>query len=308
MNSDIVISVLLTAYNCEKFLEDTLESLKQACSGVQELIEIILVNDGSTDKTNSILQRFSETNPRAKIFDVSFHNIGQVRNYGVNQCNGQYITMLDGDDQLIQGSFIDIVNCLQNYQPDLLLAPLNEVYSHKMQPLSWNGLKTKRLTQHQTIEKFLIHRELQAHFIGQFIKRDLLANNYFPEFICYEDAWLFPCILKASKNIIFASQSPYLYFKRGHSLSNSLDIEKISLLIKATKNMDEVLGEEYRNLLTCHWINIAHKFGAILNLEQKHDIVFPAIEKASFLSLMFDSKVRASFKKKYVQFKIKGHH
>ena len=86
----------------------------------------------------------------------------------------------------------------------------------------------------------------------------MLLAHPFPDYTCYEDA-RFSRKSVSSDAIAYSRQSPYLYFKRGNSLSSQLDKHKISLLVSATQHMDEVLQERYRNLLSCHWINIAHK-------------------------------------------------
>lgn len=306
MDSPYTLSVLVTAHNCEKFITETLNSLKNACTGVEEQIEIVLVNDSSSDNTSEMLHAFAASCSHVKIVDVIFRNIGKVRNFAVSQASGQYITMLDGDDQLLQNSFSDIVHFLQAEQPDILLTPLNEVYAGKSIPQQWQGLKTTALTQHQVIEKFLIHREIQAHFIGQYIKKSLFADHHFPDFTCYEDAYLFPSILKASHKIFFAAQGPYLYFKRGQSLSSALDAHKISMLIKATQQMDAVLGERYRNLLSCHWINLAHKFYPLISDEHEQGVVKKAIDQIPVVSFMADVKVRFSLKKKFLKMKLRG--
>lgn len=306
MASPYVISVLLTAHNCEKFLPDTLGSLRNACIGVEGDVEIILVNDASSDNTSELLHNFSDQNPHARAFDVSLRNIGKVRNFAVSQCSGQYVTMLDGDDLLLKNSLADIVFCLKNEQPDALFAALNEVYENRKRVDKWHGLITTTLTQHQTIEKFLIHRDLQAHFIGQFIKRQILEQHHFPDLSCYEDAYLFPSVLNASHKILYARQSPYLYFKRAQSLSSDLDAEKVSMLILATQNMDEVFQDQYRNLLSCHWINIVHKYYPIIKSEKEKTMIRNAINKIPVISFLADSKVRTSIKRKYFKMKIKG--
>ncbi|MFC7778224.1 glycosyltransferase family 2 protein [Pantoea sp. SO10] len=305
MDSPCTLSVLVTAHNCEKYIVETLNSLKKACSGVEDAVEVVLVNDASTDNTSALLHSFAASFSQVKIFDVMFRNIGKVRNFGVSKCSGHFVTMLDGDDQLLPNSFADIVQFLQAQQPDILLAPLNEIYEKKTKLQQWKGLQVNALSQHQVIEKFLIHRDIQAHFIGQFIKRSLLEDNHFPDFSCYEDAYLFPSILKASQTIFLAKQSPYLYFKREKSLSSALDADKISMLIKATQQMDNVLGESYRNLLACHWINLAHKFYPLINDEHEKQVVKQAIENVSFVSFLLDSKVRFSLKKKYLRMKLR---
>lgn len=306
MDSPCTLSVLVTAHNCEKYIVETLNSLKKACSGIEDAVEIVLVNDASTDNTSELLHTFAASFSQVKIFDVMFRNIGKVRNFGVSKCSGHYVTMLDGDDQLLQNSLADIVQFLQAQQPDILLAPLNEVYEKKTKPQKWKGLQVTALSQHQVIEKFLIHRDIQAHFIGQFIRRSLLVDNHFPDFSCYEDAYLFPSILKASEKIFLAKFGPYLYFKREKSLSSALDANKISMLIKATQQMDNVLGEKYRNLLACHWINLAHKFYPLISDEHEKGVVKQAIENVPFASFMMDSKVRFSLKKKFLKMKLRG--
>jgi len=306
MDSPCTLSVLVTAHNCEKYIAEALASLKNACAGVEHIVEIVLVNDSSSDSTSKKLRAFEASFSHVKIYDVMFKNIGQVRNFGVSKCGGQYVTMLDGDDQFLANSFSEIVNLLQKEQPDILLATLNEVYEKKSKPLQWRGLNARKLTQHQIIEKFLIHRDIQAHFIGQFIKRSLLDEHHFPHFTCYEDAYLFPSILKASKKISFSKSGPYLYFKRGESLSNALNADKISMLIKATQQMDVVLGEDYRNLLSCHWINLAHKYYSIISDEHEKHVVKTAIKNIPLASFLMDSKVRLSLKKKYFRMKMAG--
>lgn len=306
MDSPCSLSVLVTAHNCEKYITETLSSLKKACSGVEEVVEIVLVNDSSSDNTRELMHTFATSFSHVKIFDVTLRNIGKVRNFGVSKCSGQYVTMLDGDDQLLQNSFSDIVRFLQLEQPDILLTPLNEIYEKKTKPLQWKGLQVTALSQHQVIEKFLIHRDIQAHFIGQFIKRSLLTENHFPDFTCYEDAYLFPSILKGSEKIFLTKLGPYLYFKREKSLSSALDADKISMLIKATQQMDAVLDETYGNLLSCHWINLAHKYYPLISDEHEKRVVKQAIENVSSASFLMDSKVRFSLKKKYLRIKLRG--
>lgn len=90
------ISVIIPCYNCEKFIEETVESVLQ-----QSIlpIEIILVNDNSLDGTLKILYKLSKKNNRVKIFDFKANmGVSFCRNYAVSQSNGDYIMFLDSDD------------------------------------------------------------------------------------------------------------------------------------------------------------------------------------------------------------------
>lgn len=301
MSMQKVLSIILTAHNCDTCLGNTLLSLADSLDGLTEGYEIILINDASADNTGEMLQKFADNHSQTRLFQVDFRNIGKVRNFGVQQCSGDYITMLDGDDRLLTRSLRDIIQYLAHSRPDLLLTKLNEVYDNNFQSLSWTGLQPQTLSQHQAIKKFLIHKELQAHFIGQFVKRELLSANPFPEFQCYEDAYLFPTVLRQSYNIVFSQHGPYLYFKRANSLSNKVDEQKIHLLVEATEEMERVLGKQYSNLIACHWITIFQRYGQGMQNLLDRSKVIARIKGIRPLSFLLDPAIRFSFKKKYLK-------
>lgn len=297
------LSIILTAHNCDTYLGNTLASLENSLEGLTEGYEIILISDASIDRTVEMLNQFAHRNSLARVYQVDFRNIGKVRNFGVQQCTGDYITMVDGDDQLLPSSLRDITQYLHNSQPDLLLTKLNEVYNDKVQNITWSGLQPQHLSQHQAIKKFLIHKEMQAHFIGQFVKREQLLAHPFPEFQCYEDAYLFPTILSQNQNIVFSPHGPYLYFKRGNSLSSQIDEQKVHLLVEATDEMDRVFGNRYSNLIACHWITIFLRYGKSMQNVLNRQKVVLRIKSIHPLSFLFDPAIRLSFKKKYLKVK-----
>ncbi|WP_416261257.1 glycosyltransferase family 2 protein [Gibbsiella quercinecans] len=296
-----ILSIVLTAHNCEAYLNDALSSLKHALGGMAEGYEIILISDASTDRTAEMLQRFASDDAHAQVFQVEFRNIGKVRNFAIQQCSGEYVTMIDGDDQVLPGSLADIMRYLAATKPDLLLTGLNEIYPHSKQPVTWGGLQPKPLTQQAAIKTFLIHKDFQAHFIGQFIRRALLAAHPFPEFKCYEDAYLFPTILNHCRNIIFSPRGHYLYFKRGNSLSSQIDEQKINLLVEATAKMDRDFGPQYANLIACHWLKIYQRYGETLPDSRNRQRIIARINSIRPLSFLLDPAIRLSFKRKYLQ-------
>ncbi|AYZ33920.1 TPA: glycosyltransferase family 2 protein [Serratia marcescens] len=296
-----LLSIVLTAHNCEAYLDKTLASLVDSLADLKEGYEIILISDASTDRTADILQQFAEHRAHAHLFQVDFRNIGKVRNYGVQQCSGDYITMLDGDDWLLPGALRDIVPFLAASRPDVLLTKLNEVHDDSDLNVSWDGLRPQSWSGHQAIKKYLIHKDIQAHFIGQFVKRELLSAHPFPAFRCYEDAFLFPTILTLSQNTVFSRHSPYLYFKRGNSLSNQIDNQKIDLLIEAMEETERVFGKQYANLLMCHWINIFHRYGQSMENSESRRKIISKIKSINSLSFLLDPAIRLSFKKKYLK-------
>lgn len=92
---DELISVIVPIYNTEKYLVECVESIrKQTYSN----IEIILVDDGSTDASIEICDEFAEKDSRVKVFHKKNEGVAVARNFGIQQSNGQYVVIVDSDD------------------------------------------------------------------------------------------------------------------------------------------------------------------------------------------------------------------
>ena len=89
------ISVILSAYNEEKFIEKAIESV---VNQTLKDIEIIIINDGSTDNTLSIINGYANDDSRIKVIDQENIGLGASRNKGMKIATGEYVTFLDGDD------------------------------------------------------------------------------------------------------------------------------------------------------------------------------------------------------------------
>lgn len=94
-NNKVKVSIIVPVYNVEKYLKRCLNSLiKQT---LQE-IEIIIVNDGSTDNSLAICKEFENIDKRIKVYSKNNEGLGLTRNYGISKCNGKYIAFVDSDD------------------------------------------------------------------------------------------------------------------------------------------------------------------------------------------------------------------
>ena len=103
-----LISVVIPAYNAEQFLDETLESV---LSQTYENWECIIVNDGSTDKTEFIAKKWCEKDARFRYFYKENSGASDTRNLGIKEARGEYIAFLDADD-LYMPNFLEI--CLEN--------------------------------------------------------------------------------------------------------------------------------------------------------------------------------------------------
>ena len=103
MNQRADISVIVPCYNSSRYLSVCLESLKAQKSPE---IEIILIDDGSTDDTGAMLDAFAQTEPRARVIHQKNGGVSAARNCGLVQACGRYIAFMDADDALEEDSLM----------------------------------------------------------------------------------------------------------------------------------------------------------------------------------------------------------
>ena len=118
MTSNVKVSVIVPVYNVEKYLKDCLDSV---VNQTLEDIEIICVNDGSTDNSLAILEEYAEKDSRIKIITQENKGLGGARNTGLYHANGEYISFIDSDDWIELNTFEELYNMSKNLDLDMLM-------------------------------------------------------------------------------------------------------------------------------------------------------------------------------------------
>ncbi|WP_127959416.1 glycosyltransferase family 2 protein [Serratia microhaemolytica] len=298
MSKKTTLSIIIAAHNSEKFLPKTLSSLINALGDRLEDSEIILVNDASQDGTAAILSNFSNNITQARFFSVDFKNPGKVRNFAMNKCKGDYVTMLDSDDLLREGSFTEVILFLIKNTPDMLITKLHEVTAATTDDMYWCGLRPKKLSQHDAIVCFLHHKDFQAHLGGKFIKRSMFDKSPIPDLFCFEDFYVFPELLLNAKNIFFSRTSPYIYLKHSSSLSSTPSKEKIYNLFICIQRMEQFFDAQYSNLILCHWIDFKLKYAKWISSQEQNELVDKKIKITHRIGFFMDPSIRLSYKRK----------
>ena len=115
----ISISILIPAFNAEQYIDECLKSIK--CQTLKE-IEVIIVDDGSTDRTIEIAEEYAATDARFHIIHQSHLGIAATRNTLLNVATGTYISFVDSDDYIIYDDTYEALYLqAENYQADIVL-------------------------------------------------------------------------------------------------------------------------------------------------------------------------------------------
>ena len=115
----IKLSIIIPCYNVGKYIGATIESLKRQRT---RDVEFIFVNDGSTDDTRQVIEKFQETDDRVKLMNKKNGGVSSARNDALEMATGEYIYLLDGDDTLTDHAVDEMLACLDMSECDMLLS------------------------------------------------------------------------------------------------------------------------------------------------------------------------------------------
>lgn len=131
-----LISIIVPVYNAEKYLKHCIESLLVQSYGE---IEIIAINDGSTDKSLKILEVFKKKDERIKVFSQSNKGISETRNTGLRYSRGEFIMFVDSDDWIESQTCERAITKLKEANADVVLWSYMREYSNTSKPTAYFG-------------------------------------------------------------------------------------------------------------------------------------------------------------------------
>ena len=200
MKDDKIISIIIPIYNVEEYLDECLDSIKRQ---TYKNIEVILVNDGSTDESKEICERYCEKDSRFKLINQENQGLSEARNVGVRASIGEYIFFVDSDDVVkvdileILLSFmaedIDIVSCSYSHQKeDLQLQKIPNVVFQgdsyeaifscinygKVNSLAWAKLYRRRIVEAVPFLKGLLYEDTYTGIVNlKYIRKMIVLDT-----------------------------------------------------------------------------------------------------------------------------------
>lgn len=133
MSENIKVSVVIPAYNVEKYIKQCLDSV---INQTLKDIEIICINDGSKDNTLAILKEFAQKDSRIKLIDKVNEGISVARNQGMELARGEYISFIDSDDWIDENYLENLYNTAKKYDSDVACSSIIRVTgNHKRKKL-----------------------------------------------------------------------------------------------------------------------------------------------------------------------------
>jgi len=245
--NDVKISVIVPVYNVEQYLEKCLTSLvKQTLKE----IEIIVVNDGTKDNSQKIIDKFVKKYKNVKSFIKENGGLSSARNYGLKYANGEYISFIDSDD------FIDLKMLKSMYQSaiengwDIVVCDSINVYENR----KTSYRKSNFHYSDDNVKNYIISPPMACTRI---YRKNIFDNQKFTENIFYEDLNLVPSLVNLTKKIGFVEKGYYYYLQRSNSIMKQLDFNiRLLDIFKVLDNNYKILNDEYP--LEIEYLYITH--------------------------------------------------
>lgn len=228
-------SIIIPVYNVEKYIKRCLDSV---FNQTEKDYEVIVVNDGSTDKSIQIAKKYD-----VKIVDTVHVSVSEARNIGVKYAKGDYLIFLDSDDYW-EGSLLSELSKSLGNNPDLVRFQVRTV-TDKNEQVDYNEQVFTNLTGEEAFN--LISR---FHFVESVwcyaIKRKYYLNEKFQfrKGTIHEDFGLTPLIIIKAKKVNSINYVGYNYYRRSGSIMNTLDYEWTKRKVKDFYSHYQYLKQE----------------------------------------------------------------
>ena len=225
------ISVIIPVYNVEKFLNRCIESVIN-----QDFteIEIIMVNDGSTDKSGKICKRYANEDGRIKFFSKENGGLSSAINYGLDKATGKYIYFLDSDDFLHKNAFSEMVRIMEQTKTDIVSTNLRLVSENP--ELNIENDYVNAYFEVATNKVFFL-QNISNHACGKLYKRNLFEGIRYPEGRNYEDISTTYRLYKKANKIAYSKDSLYFYRQRNNAITQTITKKNINDLLLAYKDV-----------------------------------------------------------------------
>lgn len=213
-----LISIIVPVYNVEKYIEQCLESL---INQSYRNLEILLIDDGSTDKSGEICDNYSEKDNRIRVIHKTNGGLSDARNTGLDIARGAYIGFVDSDDYIALEMYEQLYKLCEKYNADLAAARFIEFDGTRLDNLDF----TNDIVVLKNNEMLGLHikgygdYEVSFSVWDRLYRKDIIGKIRFPKGRCYEDIMFTTQIFARAKLCVYFDKPLYYYRVRADSIS-----------------------------------------------------------------------------------------
>lgn len=259
-----LITVIVPVYNIMEYLPRCVDSI---CGQTYEKLEILLVDDGSTDGTGALCDELAAKDARIHVFHQQNGGSSSARNLGLDHASGEYIGFVDSDDYIDKNMYRNLYDAIVAY--DVRVAQIGrderDEQGNRLPDICVPPREAERIGSRDFLKELLMHRG-DCSFCTKLFHKSVLETRHFPVGALNEDFHFLIQLLPEIGDIISLPEQAYHVFYRMGSNSRKTDREQFSrVFVDSVVNADvvmELVDREDRELT-----KIARRFGIFQRLE-----------------------------------------
>lgn len=294
---ELLISVIIPAYNIENYIE---RSLRSICEQTYKNLEIIVVNDGSTDKTGEIIDKMAALDSRIVPVHKKNAGVSVARNTGLDRAKGDFIGFVDGDDIIDKDMFEFLINNALKYDADISHCGYKMVFPNRVD-YYYNTGELRIQDNYQGVYDLIKADKVEPGLCNKLYKRNVIQGKRLDETIRINEDVLFNYLLfKESDKSVFEDVPKYHYMVRKNSAATSkVNIHKVKdPLMVIQKIMPYETGEIY-NLLEKRYMYLLEKVSSMDRAKQTQEVQeYQKQKRKELKNFLKEGKMKAAYSKK----------
>lgn len=242
MDSSYKVSIIIPAYNVEKYLRRCLDSV---VNQTYKNIDIILVDDGSSDGTGRVCDEYAQKDARIRVIHQKNQGQAAARNNAMKIAEGEYIAYVDSDDYVTPDYIEYMVKLQKKYKTDVVFVRGVYAYDGKKLPAYKDEDRDTLLSAEETLIRLNYNKGMGAMIWAKLFRRELIEAYPFPEGQIYEDLAVLYKIVGACKEIAYGEHRVYFWMQRGGSTMRSTFNKRQMSAFQATREQLAYMQQAY---------------------------------------------------------------
>lgn len=268
-----LISVIVPVYNVEKYLRKAVQSIQNQ---TYKNLEIMLINDGSTDSSGDICDELAELDSRIVVIHKENGGVSTARNEAQKVAKGNYVIYVDSDDYIHEEMIQSLYEQLIAENADISSCSVMNVYQNSQTPQCSDENLYFVFNQEEFLREYLIGQRVQGTLGNKLIRKEITDQLEFPVGKIYEDAYYHLQLVQVAKKYVVHTKPYYYYYHRNHSLTTNPYHERDLVYLDVYQKFYDLVQQQYPRIINEAFFRLSYAYFYIFDkmlLESDFEII-----------------------------------
>lgn len=298
MNNDVMlkedlVSVIVPVYQVEKYIDRCLFSVTNQS---YKNLEIIIVDDGSTDNSGEICKKYQLIDKRIAYYKKTNGGLSSARNYGILKSNANYICFVDSDDYISENYVKNMYNVMMANNSDICCCGVKMIYENTTKTDTY--VPNSMIINGTEAVKYLFDKRSLAYVVAwnKLYRKELFVDNNFSEGLRFEDEDIMHRLYLNCKKICYIEDILYFYIKRNDSITMNKDYTKYYDNLYVLSKRCEYLSKKNKYLVKLAVKDFVQTYAGIISNkdikcdnrinEIKHNFIYNNINRLNIYNIL----------------------